>query len=137
GLRAVVAVAAVLRLVHVGAHLPGLIAPDEPTVIDRALGLLHGTIPRQWDWPTAAMELLAGAIGFVRVLTPWLSGAPPWLFGRVVFVVVSLAAVALTGLVGAQLADRPRERRMVAWGGAGLVAVSYLSVRVSRSIQPD
>src|SRR4051812_1835532 len=57
GLATVVVVAAALRLVHVGAHLPGLIGPDEPTVMDRALGLLHGAIPRQWDWPTAAMEL--------------------------------------------------------------------------------
>src|SRR5207248_4205262 len=114
GLLAIVAGAALLRLVHVGAHLPGLVSPDEPTVMSRALGLLHGTIPRQWDWPTGAMELLAAAIGLVRVLTPWLSGSPPWLFGRIVFVVVSLAAVALTGLVGAQLADGPRDRRVVA-----------------------
>src|SRR4051812_28996315 len=34
GVGAVVVLAAVLRLVHVGAHLPGLVTPDEPTVMD-------------------------------------------------------------------------------------------------------
>src|SRR5439155_4120657 len=137
GLLAIVAGAALLRLVHVGAHLPGLVSPDEPTVMGRALGLLHGTIPRQWDWPTGAMELLAAAIGLVRVLTPWLSGAAPWLFGRVLFVVVSLAVIVLTSMVGAELADGRKDRRLVSLGGAALVAVSYLSVRLSRPIQPD
>src|SRR5207248_7328585 len=123
-------------LVHVGAHLPGLVTPDEPTVMDRALGLLHGRIPNQWDWPTGAMEALAGAVGLGRAITPWLSGTP-WLFGRALFVVISLAVVVLTGLVGAQLADGLRDRRVVAIGAAALLAVSYVSVRLSRSIQPD
>src|SRR2546430_15727454 len=73
GLGAVVVLAAVLRLIHIGAHLPGLVTPDEPTVMNRALGLLHGRIPQQWDWPTGAMDVLAGAVGLGRMLTPWLS----------------------------------------------------------------
>jgi 4-amino-4-deoxy-L-arabinose transferase-like glycosyltransferase len=75
----------------------------------------------------------------VRALTPWADGTP-WLFGRVVFALVGVLAVVLTGLLGSALAGgraEPRQRRLVAWIASGLLAVSWLSVRLSRSIQPD
>lgn len=137
GLLVIVVVAAVFRLVHLGTNLPQVVSPDEPTVMDRALGILRGVTPTQWDWPTGAMELRAAAIWVGRALTPWLDGPPPWLFGRVVFAVVGLVAVFLTGVVATRLADDDRSRRILGWGAAGLVGVSYLSVRLSRAPQPD
>lgn len=139
GLAVIALGALALRAVHLGAHLPRLIAPDEPTVMDRALALLHGHAPTQWDWPQGAMTLLAGVVGAVRALTPWADGTP-WLLGRVVFALVGVLAVVLTGMLGAALAgddaDRQR-RRLTAWIASGLLAVSWLSVRLSRSLQPD
>jgi hypothetical protein len=139
GLAAIAVVALALRTVALGAHLPYLIAPDEPTVMDRALALLHGHAPTLWDWPQGAMSVLAGLIGGVRALTPWADGTP-WLFGRVVFALVGVLAVVLTGLLGSALTGgraEPRQRRLVAWIASGLLAVSWLRVRLSRSIQPD
>jgi 4-amino-4-deoxy-L-arabinose transferase-like glycosyltransferase len=139
GLAVIAVVALVLRTVALGAHLPHLIAPDEPTVMDRALAHLHGHAPTGWDWPQGAMSVLAGLIGGVRALTPWADGTP-WLFGRVVFALVGVLVVVLTGLLGAAMAGEraaPRRRRLVAWIASGLLAVSWLSVRLSRSIQPD
>jgi hypothetical protein len=139
GLVAIAVVALVLRVVALGAHLPRLIAPVEPTVMDRALELRHGHAPTSWDWPQGAMSVLAALVGAARALTPWADGTP-WLFGRVVFALVGVLAVFLTGVRGAALtgADaHPRRRRLVAWIASGLLAVSWLSVRLSRSIQPD
>ena len=132
GLAAIALGALVPRVVHLGAHLPQLVSPDEPTVMDRALALLDGDTPREWDWPQGAMTVLAVAVGPVRVITPWLDGTP-WLFGRVLFALVGVSVVVLTGLLGHALTGR----RAVAWLAAGLVAVSYLGVRLSRSLQPD
>src|SRR4051812_3707737 len=49
GLLLVVVIGAVFRLVHLGTNLPQVVSPDEPTVMDRALGILHGVTPTQWD----------------------------------------------------------------------------------------
>lgn len=138
GLAAIAAVAVVLRTVHLGAHLPRLVSPDEPTVMDRALALLDGRAPTEWDWPQGSMTVLAGAIGAVRAVTPWADGTP-WLFGRVLFALVAVAAVVLTGALGAAVAGRDDvvRRRVTALVAAGLMAVSFLSVRLSRSVQPD
>jgi hypothetical protein len=137
GLAVVAAGALVLRTVHLGAHLPQLVSPDEPTVMDRALALLHGHAPTEWDWPQGAMSVLAALVGATRALTPWADGTP-WLLGRVAFALVAVAAVVLTGVLGADLAGGDRRRRRVtAWVASALLAVSFLSVRLSRSIQPD
>lgn len=137
GLGLIAVAALVLRTVHLGAHLPQLVSPDEPTVMDRALALLHGHAPTEWDWPQGAMSFLAALIGVTRALTPWADGTP-WLFGRVAFALVAVGAVVLTGVLGAELAgDDTRRRRVTAWIAAALVAVSFLSVRLSRAIQPD
>jgi hypothetical protein len=133
GLVVVVGGAAVLRVVHLGANLPAIVAPDEPTVVDRAVGLLHGRLPTEYDWPSASMLLLAGVF---RVI----GHAGSYLLSRAVFVAVSLAVVALTGAVGAAMADHGggrTARRLTAWGASSLVAVSYLSVRLGRLAHPD
>ncbi len=132
GLGLVIVVAAVLRIVHLGDHLPTLVAPDEPTVMDRAIDLVRGRGgPNLYDWPPASMNLLA-------LLMKAFGHVGSYLFGRGVFVAVSLIVVALTGYLGFALADDgPTARRYTAWGAAGLMAVGYVSVRLSRQVHPD
>lgn len=133
GLAAIAAAAAVPRVVHLGAHLPRLVAPDEPTVMDRAVSLARGRgWPREFDWPPLAMEVLAGAMRATGRIGDYL-------FARWLFVGVALATVVATGLLGAALAPHGKrsERRTAAWVAAGLLGVSYLSVRLSRQVHPE
>ncbi len=136
GVVACVVLAALLRLPHLDTGLPQVVGPDEPTVMDQARLVAEGIAPDRFDWPPAAMELLAGAM----VLAPGVDAADsPYLFARLLFVAVSLAVVALAGALGARLAGSggAAERRLVAWGTAGLTAVSFLSVRLSRQVHPE
>lgn len=137
GVIAFVVVAALLRLPHLDAGLPQLVGPDEPTVMEGARLIARGIAPDRFDWPPLAMELLAGAM----VLTPGVdAAASPYLFARALFVAVALAVVALAGVLGARLAgpgDGAPGRRLLAWGAAGLTAVSFLSVRLSRQVHPE
>lgn len=142
GLAAIALLAAVLRFADLGAHLPALISPDEPTVARRALAVLDGNlVPPQWDWPPLSSYLLAGALLLVRPFAPDLVEDPArlYLFGRAVFATVSVAAVVLTGLLGAAVVprDRPGSRRLVAWGAAAATAVCYLLVRSGRLVHPE
>lgn len=142
GLAAIALLAAALRFTHLGAHLPALISPDEPTVANRALAVLGGDlVPPLWDWPPLSSYLLAGALLLARPLAPDLVDDPArlYLFGRVVFATVAVAAVVLTGVLGAAVVrrDRPGSRRLVAWGAAGAVAVCYLLVRSGRLVHPE
>lgn len=133
GLAVIAAAAAVPRVVHLGAHLPGLVAPDEPTVMDQAVALAHGHgWPRRFDWPPLAAELLAAAMRAT-------GRVGDYLFARGLFVAVALATVAATGVLGAALVPgRPRwARRVAAWTAAALLGVSYLSVRLSRQVHPE
>jgi len=142
GVAAIALLAAALRFTHLGAHLPALISPDEPTVANRALAVLGGDlVPPLWDWPPLSSYLLAGAVLLARPLAPGLVDDPArlYLFGRVVFATVSVAAVVLTGVLGAAVVprDRPGSRRLVAWGAAGATAVCYLLVRMGRLVHPE
>ena len=137
GLLAVVGVAALLRLPNLDAGLPQLVGPDEPTVMDQARLIAGGIAPDRFDWPPLASEILAGGM----VLTPGVDAASsPYLFARALFVAVALAVVVLAGVLGARLAgpgDGAPGRRLLAWGAAGLTAVSFLSVRLSRQVHPE
>ena len=140
GLLLVVAVAAAFRLPHLSGNLPRIVGPDEPTIMDRALRVLHGHVAlSHYDWPPASMELLGGVMRAARAVSGSLlqPHGGVYAFGRVVFVAISLAAVLLTGLVAAELADDWRDRRLVAWAAAVLVALSFVSVRTSRLVHPD
>jgi 4-amino-4-deoxy-L-arabinose transferase-like glycosyltransferase len=133
GVAVITAAAALPRLVHLGAHLPALVAPDEPTVMDRAVALARGQgWPNVFDWPPLAMEVLAGAMRAT-------GRVGDYLFARNLFVVVALATVAATGALGAALADGTgrRQRRTAAWVAASLLGASYLSVRLSRQVHPE
>jgi 4-amino-4-deoxy-L-arabinose transferase-like glycosyltransferase len=133
GLALIAAAAAVPRVVHLGAHLPALVAPDEPTVMDQAVALARGRgWPRRFDWPPLAAELLAGAMRAT-------GRVGDYLFARRLFVAVALATVVATGVLAAALvagAGRPA-RRAAAWTGAALLGVAYLSVRLSRQVHPE
>lgn len=133
GLAVIGAAAAVPRIVHLGAHLPELVAPDEPTVMDQAVALARGQgWPRRFDWPPLAAEVLAAAMRAT-------GRVGDYVFGRAVFVAVALATVVATGALAAALVgpSAPRMRRTAAWTAAALLGVSYLSVRLSRQVHPE
>jgi MFS family permease len=136
----VVVVIAPLRTVDLLAGLPGQVAPDEPTVVERALVAAEGDLaPPAWDWPPASSYLLAGTLLAVRAVAPAAVQRPggPYAVGRVLFATVGLLAVALCGLVGAALSDRDSDRPLMAVGSATAFGLSYLSVRLSRGSHPE
>jgi hypothetical protein len=134
GLLAIVALAAALRVPALFTGLPLLVRPDEPTVVTRALAALDGQLlPPAFDWPPLSSYLLAPVLALT-------DGIDPYRVARVVFLLVALVTVALTGLLGARLADRKddaKDRRVVALGAAAALAVSYVSVRGSRIAHPE
>jgi MFS family permease len=140
GLGIIVSAAAVMRLINLGTNLPQILYPDEPAIVDGARALMEGdfTLP-PFGWPPASMELTALSLIFVKTAAPSsvadVGGL--YLFGRGLFVLVSLVAVLLTGVLGARLSDSGGDRRLIAWGAAAAMAVSYLSVRLGRQIHPD
>ena len=135
---AVLAVATALRFTNLGANLPGLVAADEPVVVDRARLLLDGGGLRDFDWPPGAMYLLAALLRAAEAVWPGLvaTAGGQYLFGRVVFALVGVACVALAVAVGHRVADPGRERATALATGL-LLAVSYVSVRLSRQVHPD
>lgn len=139
GLAAVVLLAAALRLPELGAGLPA-VAPDEPTVVDRALGALDGDpMPPQFDWPPGSSYVMAAALlsGRLVGVDPTADQAELYGFGRVLFAGIALVAVAMTGVLGATLADDRRRRTRTGVGAAAALALSYVSVRLSRTVHPE
>jgi hypothetical protein len=140
GLGIIVAAAAVLRSINLGTNLPQILYPDEPAIVDGARALMAGdlTLP-PFGWPPASMELTALALTVARAVAPSVVVAIGglYLFGRGLFAIVSLVAVLLTGVLGARLSDSSEDRRLIAFGTAAVMAVSYLSVRLGRQIHPD
>jgi len=139
GLAVVVLLAAALRLPELGAGLPA-VAPDEPTVVDRAIGALDGDpMPPQFDWPPGSSYVMAAALlaGRVIGIDPTGDQAELYRFGRVLFAGIALIAVALTGVLGARLADDRRRRTWTGLGAAAALALSYVSVRLSRTVHPE
>ncbi|MGH8899913.1 MAG: phospholipid carrier-dependent glycosyltransferase [Egibacteraceae bacterium] len=155
GLAAIVLLAAGLRAPHLAGHLPALIHPDEPTVVERGLAALDGRLtPPQFDWPPASAYVYAAVVAGVRLAVPDVTVDPGtrYLLGRIVFLLVALVAVALTGVLGARLADpadprppagaralplTPGQARWTGFGAAGILAVSFTSVRLSRIAHPE
>lgn len=140
--------AAGLRAPHLAGHLPALVHPDEPTVVERGLAALDGRLmPPQFDWPPASAYAYAAAAAVARLAAPDVTvdlGAR-YLLGRIIFLVIALVAVALTGVLGTRLADpgRPRppaapdRRAITGLGAAAILAVSFTSVRLSRIAHPE
>lgn len=138
GLAGALAVGAALRLPAIGAHLPQIVHPDEPTTMTRALDALGGdlTIPF-WDWPPFGAFLLAGGIGVVPGLSASSGDATLYLFGRVFFALISLGLVAATAWLAVEVLDDRAERRAVATVAALAMAVSFLAVRLGRIVHPE
>lgn len=141
--------AAALRLPGLTSSLPAT-QPDEPTVVTRAQGWLAGeTTPPGFDWPLGASLLAAGGIRVGETLgVTSRDGSVTEVYGflRWVFAAVALATVAATGWLAAVLAGdagrgapaAARHAVAVAAGvGAGIVAVDFVMVRLSRQVQPD
>ncbi|CAN5465616.1 hypothetical protein BH23ACT9_BH23ACT9_34000 [soil metagenome] len=155
------ALALALRAPGLTASLPAT-QPDEPTVMSRALLVLDGTMtPPAFDWPLGTSLVAAAAVrtGEALGLTDR-AGTVEEVYGLVrwVFMLIGVLVVAVTGLLAAALVHRregapPRTdaraaagpgHRPPAWlvavaagGGAGIVAVDFVMVRLARMIQPD
>jgi len=113
GIAAAVLLAAALRVPNLDAQLPDLVHPDEPTVVERGLAALDGRlVPPQFDWPPASSYLYAAAVAGARLVDPDAATdqGGRYLLGRWLFLAVALLAVALTGALGARLADAPDRR---------------------------
>ncbi|HEX2028399.1 MAG TPA: phospholipid carrier-dependent glycosyltransferase, partial [Nitriliruptorales bacterium] len=141
GLVAVLALAAALRTVTLTAHLPQLVAPDEPTTVERAAAALRGDlVPPAWDWPPTAAYLLAGVARVLAAVRPQLLDADHadlYTLGRWVSALVSVVVVALTALLASVVVTGHRARRLVVLGATATVAVSYLAVRNARITHPE
>jgi hypothetical protein len=143
GLAAVLLLAALLRW-PATATAPA--AGDEATVVDRAVLVLDGRLaPPAFDWPPGSSYLLAAAVLAGRLAGFDAAADPLRLlsFARLLFAAVAVAVVALTGLLGAALADGggpgAPSRRAAATGlvAALAMAVSFVSVRLSRAAHPE
>jgi hypothetical protein len=140
GVAVVVLVAAALRLAAIGAHLPQLVQPDEPTTFTRAQAILDGQLtPPLWDWPPGGAAVDAAVLAGGEVL-----GAPTttdpgtgYLWSRAAFALIGVLVVPVTALLAGRLSPAGRARRTAALGAAGIVAVSFVLVRLSRQVHPD
>ena len=135
GLAVILGVALWLRLVGLRAGLPGpgLLSPDENTVVPRSLDILTGGTgnPHWFLYPSLYLYLVAGTVG---VLSPFISvpsgvgfGSPeayavdptPYILtGRAISVVAGLVLVGGTYLLG----------RRIAGPFAGLIASGVMAV---------
>ncbi|MEO7442649.1 MAG: glycosyltransferase family 39 protein [Acidimicrobiales bacterium] len=84
------------------------------------------------------MYLLAGLLRLAEVVWPGAltSAGGPYLFARIAFVALAVLSVAAAIAVGHRLADPGRER-LTGLATGTLLAVSYLSVRLSRQVHPE
>ncbi len=125
-LLAILALAAVLRLVGVRYGLPlSVLNPDESNIVPRAWRMGHGHLDPGWyDYPSLLMTVLAPVQAFF--------GSPSFLAARLVAVLLGLAGVAATWWLG---------RRAYGTGaaivGAAGVAVATTHVAYSRMAVTD
>ena len=132
--------AAALRAPRLAAALPAVVQPDEPTVVERGLAALSGRLaPPLWDWPPLSGYVYAAAAGVARLAAADVTSdvGARYLLGRVLFLAIALGTVALTGLLGARLADDSRLGVFTGVWAAAVLAVSYTSVRLSRQAHPE
>jgi 4-amino-4-deoxy-L-arabinose transferase-like glycosyltransferase len=111
---AILALAAALRLIGIEYGLPfgGLLNPDEPNIVPRAWGMVHGAglDPHWFDYPTLVLYVLAPFQGW--------QDEPSYLTARLVVAAFGVGAVAATWWLG-----------RVAYGRtAGLVAAAAVAV---------
>ena len=121
-LAALIAVAAALRATGIQYGLPfgSLRNPDEQSIVPRAWKMVHGggLDPGWFDYPTLVIYLLAP-------FQAW-QDAPSYLTGRIVILVLGLAAVAATWWLG--------RRAYGPWAGAlGAAGVAVATVHVDYS----
>jgi hypothetical protein len=139
GLATIVAGGLLLRAWDLGANLPHVAGADEPPMLALAEDVLHGHLhASDIGWEPAPINLL----GIVLRLATWLhlpvsTSAERLLIGRWLFVLVTMAAVVLAGVLGRHLADGRRTALVVGLGAAGALAFSYTSVRTGRQVNPD
>jgi 4-amino-4-deoxy-L-arabinose transferase-like glycosyltransferase len=112
-LAALLAGAAVLRLIGIGYGLPyPLLNPDEQSIVPRAWEMVHGggLDPGWYDYPSLVLELLA----------PFQLGLddPSYLAGRLVVVAIGVAGVAAAWWLGSRAYDPL----------AGIVAAAFTAV---------
>ena len=133
-----VVLAAALRLPGLLASLP-LTQPDEPTVMSRAQLVLEGTfVPPAFDWPLGSSIVAAAGIRLGEALgVVDRAGSVADVYGwtRILFVVVALGVVAVTGLLGAAVGRRAAP--VAAWVAGAVVATGFVMVRSARMIVPD
>jgi 4-amino-4-deoxy-L-arabinose transferase-like glycosyltransferase len=111
---AILALAAALRLIGIEYGLPfgGLLNPDEPNIVTRAWGMVHGAglDPHWFDYPTLVMYVLAP-------FQAW-QGGPSYLTARIVIAAFGVGAVGAAWWLG-----------RAAYGKtAGLVAAAAVAV---------
>ncbi|HKP19842.1 MAG TPA: glycosyltransferase 87 family protein [Gaiellaceae bacterium] len=116
-LAAILALAAALRLVGIEYGLPfgGLLNPDEPNIVRRAFGFVHGAglDPHWFDYPTLVLYVLSP-------FQAW-QAEPSYLAARVVVAVFGIGAVAAAWWLG-----------RTAYGQtAGLVAAAAVAVETT------
>ena len=115
-LAAILAGAAALRVVGIAyGHPFPLLSPDEPNIVTRAWGMVHGTglDPHWFDYPTLLMYLLAP-------FQAW-QHEPSYLTARIVVVLLALGAVAASWWLG----------RRAYGGAAGVIAAAIVAVETT------
>lgn len=135
---ATVVLAAALRVPSLLVGLP-MTQPDEPTVMSRAQLVLDGSVvPPAFDWPLGSSIVAAAGIRLgeaVGVVDRSGSVAEVYGWTRIVFVLVALCVVAVTGLLAAGIGRRAAP--MAAWVAGAVVATGFVMVRSARMIGPD
>jgi hypothetical protein len=141
-LAAILAGAAALRFIGLGAGIPYAVGVDEPQILDRAVGMMgSGSLhPHFYDYPTlyiyvqlatACLRFMTGAMaGEWRSLAE-VSPADFYVWGRAVTAALGTLTVFLVYLIGLRWGTRP------ALLGAALLAVMPLHVRESHYILTD
>jgi 4-amino-4-deoxy-L-arabinose transferase-like glycosyltransferase len=139
---AILAGAAALRFIGLGAGIPYGIGVDEPQILDRAVGMMRsGSFhPQFFDYPTlyiyvqlvtACVRFLAGAMSGEWQSLAEVSPAAFFVWGRAVTATLGTLTVLLVYLIGIRWGTRP------ALLGAALMAVMPLHVRESHYILTD
>lgn len=128
----VLALAGFSRFFNLRHGLPDVLGADDHVVLERAQQLVHANLPKDYDWPTGAMLLLAGWLK----LTGAADLGAPYGTGRVLFGIVSFLQVLAVGALATAVA-RPARRLAVASVAMLAVVVSYPLLRTGRLLHPD
>jgi hypothetical protein len=147
-LAAILAVAAVLRLLGIEHGLPAVYNPDEISIMARALAFAKGDFnPHNFLYPTFYFYVLFGWVGAYFV-AGWLAGAIPslaafqrqffvdpsgvYLAGRLLSVACGVATVALVAALA-----RRTHGRLAAWSAALFMAAAPFAVQDAHYVKHD